>query len=64
MYPIRRSKGVFFVTADSQEFWCTVQEGAMCASCSAEFCKILGDTAPKFDWFFPLLHQFEGDMPY
>jgi len=44
--------------------WCTKQVVTMCANCSVVFCRILGDIAPRFDWFFHLLHQFEGDMLY
>jgi len=35
----------------------------MRANCSVVFRRILGDTVLRFDWFFRLLHRFEGDMP-
>ena len=41
---------------------CTELVGARRASCSAAYRRIFGDIVPGFDWFFRLLHQFEGDM--
>jgi len=43
--------------------WCIERVVAMRASCSVVFRKILRDIAPRFDWFFHLLHRFEGDTP-
>ena len=48
----------------AKSFWCIVRGGAMRASYSVEFRRILGGIAPGFDWFFHLLHRFEDDMPY
>jgi len=48
----------------AMSFWCTEQVEAMCANCSVVFHRILGGIAPRFDWFFHLLHWFEGDMLY
>jgi len=46
----------------AMSFWYTERVVTMCASCSVVFRRILGDIAPRFDWFFHLLHRFEGDM--
>ena len=48
----------------AMSFWCTERVVTMCASCLVEFHKILGDIAPRFDWFFRLPHRFEGDTLY
>jgi len=48
----------------AMSFWCIEQAEAMRASCSVVFHRILGDIVLRFDWFFRLLHWFEGDMPY
>jgi len=47
----------------AMSFWYIEQAGAMHASCSVVFRRILGDIVLRFDWFFHLPHQFEGDMP-
>jgi len=41
--------------------WCTERVVTMHASYSVGFHRILGGIAPRFDWFFHLLHQSEGD---
>jgi len=41
--------------------WCTEQVVTMCASCLVGFHRILRGIALRFDWFFRLLHRFEGD---
>jgi len=46
----------------AMNFWYIEQVGAMHASCSVVFRRILGGIVLRFDWFFHLLHQSEGDM--
>jgi len=47
----------------AMSFWCIEQVVTMHASCSVGFRRILRDIALRFDWFFRLPHQFEGDTP-
>jgi len=44
--------------------WCIEQVGAMHASYSVVFRRIFRGIVLGFDWFFHLLHRFEGDMLY
>jgi len=46
----------------AMSFWYIEQVEAMHASYSVVFCRILRGTVLRFDWFFHLLHWFEGDM--
>ena len=43
---------------------CTEQKGATCASHLVACRRRFANIAQGFDWFFHLLHPFEGDMPY
>jgi len=48
----------------AMSFWYTERVVTMRANCSVVFHRILRDIAPRFDWFFHLLHRFEGDTLY
>jgi len=48
----------------AMSFWYTKQVGAMHANCFAGCYRRCVGIVQAFDWFFHLLHLFEGDMLY